>query len=69
MTIKDKANDVIAFMEEEQTRTNKELVTAAAICTAVGIAIGFLLGKITTSRNTIKKYNKCYSYDFGEEEV
>lgn len=68
MTIKDKAEDVIKLLDEETTRTNKELLIAAAICTVVGVIIGFFIGKTTTAKNTIKKYNKCYSYDFGDEE-
>ena len=58
---------IIEFLEAEQTRSNKELLIAAAVCTLVGIGIGFAIGKATTSRNTVKKYNKCYTYDFGEE--
>ena len=33
-----------------------------------GIIIGFFIGKTTTSKNTVKKYNQCFSYDFGDEE-
>ena len=68
MTLKGKTGDVIKMLDEETTRSNKELLIAAAICTFVGMVIGFLVGKATTSKNTIKKYNKCYSYDFGDEE-
>ncbi|MCM1307968.1 MAG: hypothetical protein NC223_05150 [Butyrivibrio sp.] len=68
MRIKDKTEDVIKLLDEETTRTNKELLIAAAICTVVGIIIGFFIGKTTAAKNTIKKYNKCYSYDFGDEE-
>lgn len=68
MRIKDKTEDVIKLLDEETTKTNKELLIAAAVCTVVGIIIGFFIGKTTTAKNTIKKYNKCYSYDFGNEE-
>lgn len=66
--IKDEAKKVTEFIEAEQTRTNKELLIAAAICTFIGILIGFFIGKTTTSKNTVKKYNQCFSYDFGDEE-
>ncbi len=68
MNLRDKATDVKQLLEDETTRTNKELLIAAAVCTVVGMIIGFFIGKTTTSHNTIKKYNKCYSYDFGDEE-
>ncbi len=55
-------------IEELMDRSNKELLITAAVCTVVGMIIGFFIGKVTTSKNTIKKYNKCYSYDFGDEE-
>ncbi len=63
-----KTDDVIKIIEEETTRTNKELLIAAGVCTVVGLIIGFIAGKFTTSRNTVKKYNKCYTYDFGDDE-
>ena len=66
--IKDEAKKVTEFIEAEQTRTNKELLIAAAICTFIAILIGFFIGKTTTSKNTVKKYNQCFSYDFGDEE-
>lgn len=66
--MKEKTRAFAQFMEREQNKTNKELLIAAAICTFVGILIGFFIGKTTTSRNTIKKYNECFSYDFGDEE-
>ena len=66
--IKDEAKKVTEFIEAEQTRTNNELLIAAAICTFIGILIGFFIGKTTTSKNTVKKYNQCFSYDFGDEE-
>lgn len=68
MRIKDRTEDVIKLLDEETTKTNKELLIAAGICTVVGMIIGFFIGKATTAKNTIKKYNKCYSYDFGDEE-
>ncbi|MDD6338992.1 MAG: hypothetical protein PUA49_00665 [Butyrivibrio sp.] len=63
-----KTDDVIKIIEEETTRTNKELLIAAGVCTVAGLIIGFIAGKLTTSRNTVKKYNKCYTYDFGDDE-
>ena len=66
--LKDKTRAIAHFMEKEQNKTNKELLIAAAICTFIGILIGFFIGKATTSKNTIKKYNECFSYDFGDEE-
>ena len=63
-----KTDDVIKIIEEETTRTNKELLIAAGVCTVAGLIIGFIAGKLTTSRNTVKKYNKCYTYDFGNDE-
>ena len=66
--LKDKTRAIAHFMEKEQNKTNKELLIAAAICTFIGILIGFFIGKTTTSKNTIKKYNECFSYDFGDEE-
>ncbi len=66
--MKEKTRAFAQFMEREQNKTNRELLIAAAICTFVGILIGFFIGKTTTSRNTIKKYNECFSYDFGDEE-
>lgn len=60
--------DFTEIIEAERTRTNKELLLASAICTFVGILIGFFIGKTTTSKNTVKKYNECFSYDFGDEE-
>lgn len=58
---------LVQLLDEDTTKTNKELLIAAGVCTIVGMAIGFAIGKATTSKNTIKKYNKCYTYDFGEE--
>lgn len=55
-------------MEELMEKSNKELLIVAAICTFLGMVIGFVIGKVTTSKNTVKKFNKCYSYDFGDEE-
>ena len=52
-----KTDDVIKIIEEETTRTNKELLIAAGVCTVAGLIIGFIAGKLTTSRNTVKKYN------------
>lgn len=66
--IKEGTKKVAELIEAEQTRTNKELIIAAAVCTFVGIIIGFFIGKTTTSKNTVKKYNQCFSYDFGNEE-
>lgn len=66
--IKEGTKKVAELIEAEQTRTNKELIIAAAVCTFVGIIIGFFIGKTTTSKNTVKKYNQCFSYDFGDEE-
>lgn len=60
--------DFTEIIEAERTRTNKELLLASAICTFVGILIGFFIGKTTTSKNTVKKYNECFSYDFGDED-
>lgn len=64
-----KTDDVIKMIDEETTRTNKELLIAAGVCTLVGLIIGFIAGKLTTSKNTVKKFNNCFSYDFGDEEV
>ena len=61
--IKEGTKKVAELIEAEQTRTNKELIIAAAVCTFVGIIIGFFIGKTTTSKNTVKKYNQCFSYD------
>ena len=66
--IKDSKDEVLALLEEETTRSNKELLIAAGICTLLGLIVGFIFGKIVTSKNTVKKFNKCYSYDFGEDE-
>ena len=66
--LKDKTRAIAHCMEKEQNKTNKELLIAAAICTFIGILICFFIGKTTTSKNTIKKYNECFSYDFGDEE-
>jgi predicted DNA repair protein MutK len=66
--MKEKTRAIAHFMEKEQNKTNKELLIAAAICTFIGILIGFFIGKTTTSKNTIKKYNECFSYDFGDDE-
>lgn len=69
MTLKEKTDDVLKMLDEETTRSNKELLVAAAVCTAVGLVAGFFIGKSTAAKNTIKKYNKCYSYDFGDDEA
>lgn len=66
MKIKDKTKDVMALLDEETTRSNKELLIAAAVCTFVGLVIGFIAGRIVTNKNTVKKFNKCYTYDFGD---
>lgn len=42
MTLKDRTEDVMKMLDEETTRSNKELLIAAAVCTLVGIIIGFL---------------------------
>lgn len=68
MNIKDKSRDLMNMLEAESNRTNKELLIAAAVCTCAGIVAGFFIGKAVSNKNTIKKYNKCYSYDFGDEE-
>ncbi|MGN0375069.1 MAG: hypothetical protein ACI4EN_06165 [Butyrivibrio sp.] len=65
--LRDKKDAVLGLLDEETTKSNKELLLAAGICTLVGIVIGIFIGKAATSKNTVKKYNKCYSYDFGEE--
>lgn len=67
MKIKDRTKDVMELLEEETTRSNKELLIAAAVCTFVGLVIGFFAGKIVTNKNTVKKFNKCFTYDFGDE--
>ena len=59
---------LVQLLDEDTTKSNKELLIAAAICTFIGILIGFFIGKTTTSKNTIKKYNECFSYDFGDDE-
>lgn len=43
--IKEGTKKVAELIEAEQTRTNKELIIAAAVCTFVGIIIGFFIGK------------------------
>lgn len=57
MTLKDRTEDVMKMLDEETTRSNKELLIAAAVCTLVGIIIGFLPVKYpqaeTRSRNII----------------
>ena len=65
--LRDKKDAVLGLLDEETTKSNKELLLAAGICTLAGIVIGIFIGKAATSKNTVKKYNKCYSYDFGEE--
>ena len=67
MTIKERTDDVVRMLDEETTRSNKELLIAAAECTVAGLIAGFFIGKSTAAKNTIKKYNKCYSYDFGDD--
>ena len=67
MTIKERTDDVVRMLDEETTRSNKELLIAAAACTVAGLIAGFFIGKSTAAKNTIKKYNKCYSYDFGDD--
>ena len=65
--LRDKKDAVLGLLDEETTKSNKELLLAAGICTLVGIVIGIFIGKAAISKNTVKKYNKCYSSDFGEE--
>lgn len=67
ISLKDRREALVNLLEEENTRSNKELLIAAGVCTLVGIGIGVFIGRAATSKNTIKKYNKCYTYDFGEE--
>lgn len=67
VSLKDRREALVNLLEEENTRSNKELLIAAGVCTLVGIGIGVFIGRAATSKNTIKKYNKCYTYDFGEE--
>lgn len=64
----EKISDVTALLDEKQTRSNKELLIAASICTLVGIIIGFVIGKVSTNNSIIKKYNKKFTYDFGDDE-
>lgn len=68
MNFKTTTDELKRLLDDSTTKSNKELLLVAGFCTLVGIAFGFLLGKASTSHNTLKKYNKCYSYDFGEEE-
>ncbi len=68
MNLKEKTNAIVAMLDENTNKSNREIVLVAGICTLLGIIIGFVMGKTSTSHDTIKKYNKCYSYDFGEEE-
>lgn len=67
MSFKDRRDALAGLLDEETTKSNKELLIAAGVCTLVGIGIGIFIGRAATSKNTIKKYNKCYTYDFGEE--
>ena len=68
MTLKERPEDVMKMLDEETTRSNKELLIAAAACTVAGLIAGFFIGKSTAAKNTIKKYNRCYTYDFGDDE-
>ena len=67
-SIKTTTADLLKMLDKEQTRSNKELLIAAGICTAVGIGIGYIIGRVTTNKKTLKKFNKCYTYDFGKDE-
>lgn len=67
MNLTTKGQSIVELLDEETTKSNKELLIAAGVCTLVGIGIGIFIGRAATSKNTIKKYNKCYTYDFGEE--
>ncbi len=69
INLKEKKDELLELLDEETTKSNKELLIAAGICTLVGIIIGILIGRAATNKSTIKKYNKCYTYDFGEEPV
>ena len=69
ISLKDRRDAVLGLLDEETTKSNKELLIPAGVCTLVGIGIGIFIGRAATSKNTIKKYNKCYTYDFGEEPV
>ena len=68
MKLSDKAQKVEAILEDKQTRTNKELLIAAVGCTLIGLILGYVIGKATTNKNIIKKFNQRYTYDFGDEE-
>lgn len=68
MTLKERTDDVMRMLDEETTKSNKELLIAAAACTVAGLVAGFFIGKSTAAKNTIKKYNECYTYDFGDDE-
>lgn len=68
MNLKGTVQEVKDMLDQETTKSNKELLLVAAICTLVGMIAGFFIGKVTTSKNTVKKFNKCYSYDFGDDE-
>ena len=59
--INDEIIDVAEIIDAEQTKSNKEIIIVSAICTFVGILIGFFIGKKITNKNTLKKYNECYS--------
>ena len=60
--------EVRDFMEKQSDWSNKELLLVAAACTAVGIGIGYVVGRMTTSKNTLKKFNQKFTYDFGDDE-
>ena len=66
--LKSKTQEVIKLLDDETTKSNKELLIAAGVCTLIGLIIGFIFGKITTSKSIIRKYNAKYSYDFGEDD-
>lgn len=67
MNFYEKKADVMKLLDEETTKSNKELLITAAICTAVGLVLGFVFGKLIGGKSAVKKYNKCFSYDFGDD--
>ena len=67
MDLRVRGKNIADLLDDETTKSNKELLIAAGVCTLVGIGIGIAIGRAATSKNTIKKYNKCYTYDFGDE--
>lgn len=68
MNLKSTTEEIARILDEKTTKSNKELLLVAGVCTLIGIFIGIIFGKASTSHNTVKKYNQCYSYDFGDEE-